>query len=121
MRVRAELAYAGIGLAGLALLAVSYLLRGEAPSVASVVLYGAAALVLVAWTVMGIGTARRRARQEAERQRRQAAEQVRKEAQDAARRAATVVNARRTTSLGGTTITVHRRGPSERGQGRPQC
>lgn len=113
MKSQTEVICAGVGLAGLVLLAIAYAQRRGTLSPVGAALYLVAALVVVSWTVMGIGTSRRRAREQAERQRREEQARLRKEAEEAAKRAATAVNARRTTSLAGTTITVHRRGSSE--------
>ena len=118
MRNRAELTYVGVGLAGLALLAAAFVLRRETLTPLGIVVCAAAALVLVSWTVMGVGASRRRALEAAERERLAEQERARKDAEEAARRAARAINARRTTSLGGTTITVRRRGTSDQQQGR---
>ena len=109
MKSRAELTYVSIGLVGLALLLVSFVLRREALSVMGIVVYVAAALVLASWTVMGVGASRRQAREAVQRRQREAQERARQEAQEAAHRTARVVNARRTTSHGGATIAVRRR------------
>jgi 20S proteasome alpha/beta subunit len=98
-----------VGLAGLALLAVAFVLRRETLTPLGSVVCAAAALVLVSWTAMGVGTSRRRAREAMERERRAEQEQARKDAEEAARRAVRAVNARRTTSHGGATIAVRRR------------
>ena len=105
--------YVGVGLTGLVLLATAFMQRRDTLSPAGLAVFAVAALVLVGWSVMGVDTSRRQAREAAERMRREAEAQARKEAQDAARRAARVVNARRTTSLRGT-ITVHRRSSNAR-------
>ena len=114
MKNRAELTYVGVGLIGLVLLAAAYRLCHETLSLPDAVMYALAASVLVVWVVTGVRTSRRNAREAAERE---AKEQVRKEAEEAARRAVDVVNARRTTSHGGTTIAIRRRSTTEQAQG----
>ena len=100
---------------GLVLLAAAYGLRHDTLSLVGAAVYAVAALVLVVWVATGVSTIRRNARETAERE---AREQVRKEAEEAARRAVDVVNARRTTSHGGTIITIRRRGATDQAQGR---
>ena len=103
-------------LGAVVLLATAYMLTWRRFGVAALVVLVASILVMIAWMIEGLRWHRRQARR-AEEQARLAQEQARaaeraaqlqREAQAAGRRAAQQVNARRTVSHGGMSITVHR-------------
>lgn len=108
-----ERAYLAGGVAGLALVAVAFLLAHDDVSAFGTMLYGAGALVIAAWMIEGLAYHHRRKLAEAEAERQRAAQeraaQQEREAEEAARRVAQEIYAQRRVSHGGMTIKVHKR------------
>lgn len=96
-----------VGVLGVVLLLVAWVLRRDSLSTAMQLVYLLGAVVLVAWTASGVVAARRAAREAAAREEEA---RVQAEAQEAAQHAVQTVMARRTTSHGGMAITVRRTG-----------
>ena len=108
---RQERFYLLVGIAGVLLALIAWLLRREALGPVGQIPYLAGAVVVAAWSASGVSSSRRAAREErAVEAAREAAKQAEAEAREASRRAAQAVMARRTTSHAGMTIEVRRAG-----------
>lgn len=107
-------AYVVGGIAGIALVLTSYGVMWHRMGVLGLVLLGGSVLVLCAWMLEGLHwhAEQRRLREERVRAD-ERARALQQEAQEAGRRAAAQVNARRTVSHGGMTISVHRKHAEE--------